>query len=55
LRDIFRPREVNLLVAHGASEFVNIIEARRIHTAIVDVDSEGGGLATVKVILEQGT
>jgi len=50
LRDIFRPREVNLLVARNASEFVDVIESRRIHTAIVDVDSEVGGLATVKVI-----
>jgi len=50
LRDIFRPRDVNLLVARQASEFVDIIESRRIHIAIVDVDSECGGLATVKVI-----
>ena len=50
LRDIFRPREVNLLVARSASEFVDVIGSRRIHTAIVDVDSEVGGLATVKVI-----
>ncbi len=50
LRDIFRPRGVNLLVARGAGEFVNIIERRRIHTAIVDVDSETGGLAMVRII-----
>jgi DNA-binding NtrC family response regulator len=50
LRDIFRPRGVNLLVARDAGEFVNIIERRRIHTAIVDVDSETDGLAMVRVI-----
>jgi len=50
LRDLFRPRDVNLLVARGADEFVNIIESRRIHTAIVDTDQETGGLATVKII-----
>lgn len=50
LRDIFRPRGVNLLVARDAGEFVGIIERRRIHTAIVDMDSETGGLAVVRII-----
>jgi DNA-binding NtrC family response regulator len=51
LRDIFRPRDVNLLVAKDAAEFVNIIESRRIHTTIVDMDSEeSNGLATIKII-----
>lgn len=50
VRDIFRPRGVELLVAESAGEFVNIIERRRIHTAIVDMDSEAGGLATIKII-----
>jgi len=51
LRDIFRPRDVNLLVARSTSEFVNIIESRRIHTTIVDMESERcGGLATIKII-----
>jgi DNA-binding NtrC family response regulator len=51
LRSIFRPRGVNLLVAENASEFVNIIRRRRIHTTIVDMDSEhSNGLATVKII-----
>jgi DNA-binding NtrC family response regulator len=51
LRDIFRPRDVNLLVARSTSEFVNIIESRRIHTTIVDMESErSGGLSTVKII-----
>jgi len=51
LRDIFRPRGVNLLVAENADEFVNIIERKRIHTTIVDMDSEeSSGLATIKII-----
>ncbi len=51
LRDIFRPREVNLLVAGSAVEFINIIERRRIHTTIVDTDSEkSSGLATIRII-----
>jgi DNA-binding NtrC family response regulator len=50
MRSIFQPRSVNLLVAEGASEFVNIIERRRIHTAIVDMDSETSGLVTIEII-----
>ena len=50
VRDIFRPRGVNLLVAGGAEQFINIIEQKRIHTTIVDMDSETGGLATIKII-----
>ncbi len=50
LRDIFRPRGINLLVAESAGEFVNIIERRRIQVTIVDMDSEAGGLATIKII-----
>jgi len=51
LRDIFRPRGVNLLVAESAAEFVQIIQRKRIHTAIVDMDSEkSDGLATIRII-----
>ena len=51
LHDIFRPRDVNLLVAASAAEFVDIIKRRRIHTAIVDMDSEkSNGLVTIKII-----
>ena len=51
VRDIFKPRGVNLLMAEKTSDFVSIIANTRIHTAIVDVDSERpSGLATVKVI-----
>ncbi len=51
LRHIFRPRGINLLVADNTSEFVNIIERRRIHTTIVDTDpEESNALTTIKVI-----
>lgn len=51
LRYIFRPRDVNLLVAESVNEFVNVIEQKRIHTTIVDMDSEKlNGLATIKII-----
>ena len=51
VRYIFRPRGVNLLVAENPSEFVHIIRNKRIHTTIVDVDSEKfNGLATIKII-----
>ena len=51
LRDVFRPRGINLLVAENAGEFVNIIEQKRIHTTIVDMDSEkSSGLVTIKII-----
>jgi len=51
LRYIFRPRGVNLLVAQSLNDFVNIIERRRIHTTIVDMDAEkSNGLATIRII-----
>ena len=51
MRDIFQPRGVNLLVAQSANEFVSIIEQKRIHTTIVDMDSEkSNGLVTIKII-----
>lgn len=51
VRNIFRPRGVNLLVAQSTSDFVDIIERRRIHTTIVDMDSErSNGLATIRII-----
>ncbi len=51
LRYIFRPRGINLLMAENAVEFVNIIQRKRIHTTIVDMDSEeSNGLATIKII-----
>jgi DNA-binding NtrC family response regulator len=51
LRHIFRPRGVNLLVAENAADFVNIIRNKRIHTTIVDMDSQhSDGLVVIKII-----
>jgi DNA-binding NtrC family response regulator len=51
VRNLFKPRGVNLLVAENTDEFVSIIEQRRIHTTIVDLDTEkSNGLTTVKII-----
>jgi DNA-binding NtrC family response regulator len=51
VRNLFKPRGVNLLMAEKTSAFVSIIASTRIHTAIVEVDWERpNGLATVKII-----
>jgi DNA-binding NtrC family response regulator len=51
LRNLFQPRGVNLMVAEDANDFVHIIGRTRIHTTIVDMDSErSNGLATIKII-----
>jgi len=51
LNDIFRPRGVNILVANRTAEFMNIIQQKRIHAAIIDMDSEqSSGFATVRMI-----
>ena len=51
VRNIFIPRGINALLATEANDVLDIIEQRRIHTAIVDMDSEKlSGLATIKII-----
>jgi len=51
LRYIFRPRGINLLVAENAEDFVHIIERKRIHTTIVDMESDRpDGLAIIRII-----
>jgi DNA-binding NtrC family response regulator len=50
VRDIFRPRGVNLLVADSTNDIVNVLRQRRIRTAIVDTDREQAGLWTLKII-----
>ncbi|MHC5061664.1 MAG: response regulator [Planctomycetota bacterium] len=48
---IFAPRGVNSIVAADAASAIDIIEERKIHTAIVDVDSApSSGLSIVRVI-----
>lgn len=51
LRSLFRPRGINLMVAENTSDFVHILGRTRIHTTIVDMDSErANALATIKII-----
>ena len=51
LQSLLRPRGVNMLMARDAAQFLSIIERRRIHTTIVDMDSElADGLTTIKII-----
>jgi len=51
VRTIFAPRGINSLVAADADETVDIIQHRRIHAAVLDMDSEKlNGLSTVKII-----
>lgn len=50
LKYLFRPRDINLLVAESANEFVELLKCQRIQTAIVDMESESVALATVKII-----
>ena len=50
MRDIFKPRGVNLLVVENTNDIVNVLQHRRIRTAIVDTDRRQGGLWTLKII-----
>ncbi|OHB57040.1 MAG: hypothetical protein A2173_09665 [Planctomycetes bacterium RBG_13_44_8b] len=51
LRDILKPRGVNLLMVDDPHEFIHIIHNRRIHTTIVDMDSgKFNWLAMIKII-----
>ena len=54
VRDIFRPRGVNLLVADTANDIVNVLRHRQIRTALVDTDSTDssgkGGLWVLRII-----
>jgi len=49
-RDLFQPRGISLLMANGTDEVANILRNWRVQAAIIDTDSEGAGLATIKVI-----
>jgi len=51
VRSIFQPRGINLMVAENTHEFIKVLEQKRIHTTIIDMDSEkSGGLTTVRII-----
>jgi len=50
-RQIFKNRPVELLVVRRAGEALNLLQHRRIHTAILDMDCETvNGLAVIKMI-----
>lgn len=50
VRNIFKPRGVNLLVVENTNDIVNVLQHRRIRTAIVGTDRRQGGLWTLKII-----
>jgi DNA-binding NtrC family response regulator len=51
VRQIFKDRSVELLIVKRADETLNVLQQRRIHTAIVDMDSKIlNGLSMIKVI-----
>ena len=51
VRQIFKDRSVELLVVKQTDEALNVLQQRRIHTAIVDMDSKIlNGLSMMKVI-----
>ena len=51
LRSIFTPRGVDLLMASSPNEAISVIRQRRIHTVILDMDSERlSGIGTTRII-----
>ncbi len=51
LDGIFKPKGINLLMAQNVNEVLDCIGKRRIHTMIIDMDSEkSNGLALTRVI-----
>ena len=51
LRDIFGPLGVNMLLAKCPGDVQEIVRQRRIHTAIVDIDSDVlSGMGAVRII-----
>ena len=54
LRSIFAPCGVGLLMVKSPNEALSVIRQRRIHTAILDMDSDNlGGLGTIRIIRNQ--
>ncbi len=52
LRDLFKPRGINLLVAQQTNDIVNVLRHRRVCTTIIDTDlgEQETGLWTLKLI-----
>lgn len=54
MRTIFDPCEVDLLIVKSPNEAISVIRQRRIHTVILDMDSEKlSGLGTIRIIRSQ--
>jgi DNA-binding NtrC family response regulator len=53
MKSLFEPRGVNMLLARCAGDVMEIVRQRRIHTAIVDIDSTTlSGLGVVRILKE---
>jgi two-component system C4-dicarboxylate transport response regulator DctD len=51
IKQIFETKSVELLMVNRADEALNVLQHRRIHTAIVDMDSRTlNGLSMIKII-----
>jgi DNA-binding NtrC family response regulator len=51
VRQAFRNRSVELMLTRQADEALNVLQQRRIHTAIIDMDSKHlSGLGMIRVI-----
>jgi DNA-binding NtrC family response regulator len=51
MKQIFETRSVELLMVRRPDEALNVLQQRRIHTAIVDMDSKNlSGLSMIKII-----
>lgn len=50
VKQIFSSRGVQLLLVKKAEQALNVLQHRRISTAIVDMDCQSGGLGIVKMI-----
>lgn len=54
VREIFMPRGVSMMLARRPADVTDIMQHRRIHTAIVDMDSENlNGMGTLRIIRAQ--
>ena len=54
LKQIFKPSGVNLLMAESSEDFINVAGHKRVHIAIIDMDSEKvNGLATLKIMKKE--
>jgi DNA-binding NtrC family response regulator len=50
VRQIFSSRGVQLMLVKRAEQALNVLQHRRVHTAIVDMECEAGGLTIIKMI-----